>query len=177
MRDKGHCKLQLEGGPHWARVDADEEMESVSPFLAFFDFEKEVAESESKEDALVGVRERREIREMNECLELVRSDGTVIGHREHALAYRQKHAQLSGYRETQSEQQIIAQINNPQRKLQLMQMERQKQRDQFEASGARQQSTGDKGKDVDAMNLQQRQHKAKLENWKNLQRSKQLAFD
>jgi len=192
MRAKGHCKLQMDSGPHWAWQESTDE--SPSPFLPFFDFEKELPpeghggvgdvldvsdEEESKLDSLMiaEARERREITDINDAFELVRSDGTVIGHRDHALAYRQKHANLSGYRETQSEQQIIAQINNPMRKFKLMEMEKQKQKEQFEASGAKQQSVGDKGRDAEAMNAQTRAHKVSLQNWQNLQKSRQLAYN
>merc|ERR1719491_2820943 len=182
MRDMGHCKLQMEEGPHWAWEDSTDE--APSPFEQYFDFEKDLSkdleakfddESAFDEMMIIEARGRREITAVNESLELVRSDGTVIGHRGNAMAYRQKHAQIG--RETQSEQQIIAQINNPQRKFKLMEMAKLKEKQAFEDSGANQQSVGDKGRDAQDMNAQTRKHKVSFQNWSNLQKSRQLAYN
>eukprot|EP00483_Globobulimina_turgida_P013584 UN13609 len=117
---------------------------------------------------------KRYVTEINECDELVRNDGTVIGHRDNMIVYRQRHGRLASYHETQSEQQIIAQINNPQKKYKLQEMERQKNIKAFEDSGARQQAKNMKIKEHEAMNLQTRAHKMNYQNWVNLQKSKQL---
>eukprot|EP00484_Ammonia_sp_Unknown_P007671 CAMPEP_0197074164 /NCGR_PEP_ID=MMETSP1384-20130603/210970_1 /TAXON_ID=29189 /ORGANISM="Ammonia sp." /LENGTH=582 /DNA_ID=CAMNT_0042513005 /DNA_START=42 /DNA_END=1787 /DNA_ORIENTATION=+ len=152
--------------------------EEDSPFVRFIDFEKVVVDSDEDEQEVlemdedggmlgreVMVSEKRHVTDINESAELVRNDGTVIGHRDHMLVYRQKHRNLAKYHETQTEEQIIAQINNPQRKIKLEEMERKKNAKEFEESGARQQSKGVKGKEHEAMNLQARQHKVVFQNW------------
>jgi len=197
MRHTGHCKLQVECAPNITYC-RDAEMnvnkavvneEEDSPFVRFIDFEKVLVDSDEDEQEVlqmevdedggmlgreVMVSEKRHVTDINESAELVRNDGTVIGHRDHMLVYRQKHRNLAKYHETQTEEQIIAQINNPQRKIKLEEMERKKNAKEFEESGARQQSKGVKGKEHEAMNLQARQHKVVFQNWVNLQKSKQL---
>jgi len=81
---------------------------------------------------------------------------------------------MGKYKETQSEEQIIAQINNPQKKFKLMEMERRKNVAAFEASGAKEQTVGGKVKHEEAMSLQTRHHKIDYAKWNNLQKSKGL---
>jgi len=197
MREQGHCKLNLDEGSVW---DPDLNAYGESPFLKFFDFETELdpeghgtvhdvhkaleekfadETKTEKEERLqiASARRRRNIVEINDDFELVRSDGTVIGHRDLAKLYRQKPEHLNSNRETQTEEQIIAQINNPRRKFQLMEMERRKNREAFEASGAKQQSVGKAAEDALFQDFSERKYKINLENWRNLQRSKQLAYN
>ena len=189
MRHTGHCKLRLEyssnityskdsGDMTQAIVNDNED----SPFLKYFDFDKVIIDTDEEDNGVTEdglgrelmVREKRYITDINDCDELVRSDGTVIGHRDHMIAYRQKHRNLSKYNETQTEGQIIAQINNPQRKLKLQEMESHKHKVAFEKSGAKEQAKGRKRQEKESMYLQTKQHKVTYENWVSLQKSKGL---
>lgn len=183
MRHTGHCKLQIEYGSNITYNDVNEAVineSDQSPFVDYFDFDKNVIDDydEDVEDdgnrELMRLTDRRHVIDVNENEELVMTDGTLIGHRSNLIVYKQKHHNLSKYKETQSEEQIIAQINNPNRKLKLIEMERRKNVDAFEASGAKEQTVGGKVKHEEAMNLQTRSHKVKYENWVNLQKSKGL---
>ena len=163
MRHTGHCKLQIEYGSNVTYNEVNEAVvndEDESPFVKFFDFDKNLVDEADDDDdggrEVMLMRDRRYVSDINENAELVMTDGTVIGHRSNLILYKQKHHHLSKYKETQSEEQIIAQINNPQRKLKLMEMERRKQLEAFEKSGAKEQSAGGKVKHEEAMNLQTR---------------------
>eukprot|EP00483_Globobulimina_turgida_P001759 UN01761 len=177
MRHQAHCKLQIE-------YSSNMNENAESPFVKYFDFDKVIVDSDdsdvdgSRELIVVEKKKKkRYVTEINECDELVRNDGTVIGHRDNMVIYRQKHGRLSTYHETQSEEQIIAQINNPQKKYKLQEMEREKNIKAFENSGAKQQHKNAKIKEHEAMNLPTRAHKVSYQNWVNLQKSKQLMFN
>jgi len=191
MRHTTHCKLQLEYSSsityasHAQREDVNIAVvneDDVSPFVAFIDFDKHISDDEDWVDASavldremgVARKPRGRIVDVTDCAELIRDDGTRIGHRDRALAYRQKHGNLVSYQETQSEEQIIAQINNPQRKLKLMQMELDKRVQQFEDSGIKTEHKHGKVKEKHAMSAQTRRYKVVFQNWVNLQKSKQL---
>merc|ERR1712062_17889 len=99
MRDKGHCKLQLEYGPNLTYNEQNEAIlneEDESPFAKFFDFDKNLRDvDEVGGRELMLMKDRRFVPDINENSELILNDGTLIGHRSHLVTYKQRHAQLS----------------------------------------------------------------------------------
>ena len=170
MRDRQHCKLMID--------------DDTNPFQDHFDWNKVIPidldasddDAEMKEDGrqLMVSGKRPHIQDMNADRELVRSDGTRIGHRAYAVAYKQRTDRLLSHRETQSEEQIIAQINNPERKLKMEMMLKKKAQEAFEASGAVEQGKGNAKEQEKLMNYQQRAHVVSKENWIALQKSRCL---
>jgi len=171
IEDKRHCKLWMDG--------------EHSPFREHFDFEMRIefdltADSGDDAEHKDGTRDvvvlrggdRPRIAEINEHRELVRSDGTRIGHRLNAVAYKKRVGRRND--ETQTEEQIIAQINDPERKLKLEMMIKKRQQLKFEESGAAEQTKGAAREQAKRMRFQQMAHKVSLCNWIALQKSRCL---
>ncbi|ETO09660.1 zinc finger protein, partial [Reticulomyxa filosa] len=137
MRHSGHCKLNLDRGPSVYSIkvtdDADEKekMDMIeqgdSIFVRHYKWGKynENADmktiDEDKDYQIIPFDESKDnsVVDINHMNELVRKDGTVIGHRDFAISYKQKTRESFFYK---SNEQIIAEINNPNKRFHLEEM-------------------------------------------------------
>ena len=111
----------------------------------------------------------RSVREINEHDELVRNDGTVIGHREHRLVYKQNVNALR--KETQTVEQLISQANNPNKKFLLEKMIKDEEKTKFENTGGNEAHKAvKKHREDNFINLNQRSHKMGINQFKSQNR-------
>lgn len=136
-----------------------------SPFVQYYDFSKHRNEERSLwvfED-----KNQKQVAEINDNDEVVLNDGTIIGHRSLHFVYKQRHNK----HETQTEEQLISQVNNPNKKFILEQMIKTQDRKAFEESGMKEGNILFKqAKDDSIISFQARRHKLTGTGYKNQNR-------
>jgi len=107
---------------------------------------------------------QKQIAEINDNDEIVLNDGSIIGHRSLHLIYKQRNTKD----DTQTEEQLISKINNPNKKFILQQVIRNEDKKAFEESGMKEGNILIKqARDDSSINYQTRKHKLDTNYYKN----------